>query len=93
MRSYTDHTITDTDQLLFQLAQIRERGYAIDNVEHEPDVKCLAAPVWNHRQVVVASVSVSGPEKRIDHLVAESGLAERLQVTAHEASRRMGYPG
>jgi IclR family KDG regulon transcriptional repressor len=60
MRSYTDHTITDTDQLLFQLAQIRERGYAIDNVEHEPDVKCLAAPVWNHRQVVVASVSVSG---------------------------------
>jgi IclR family KDG regulon transcriptional repressor len=92
MRSYTDHTITDTDQLLFQLANIRERGYAVDDVEHEPDVKCLAAPVWNHRQAVVASISISGPEQRMNHLVAEGGLVERLQITAHEASRRMGYP-
>jgi len=92
MRSYTDNTITDTGQLLFQLAKIRERGYAVDDVEHEPDVKCLAAPVWNHRQVVVASISISGPEQRMNHLMTEGGLVDRLQVTAHEASRRMGHP-
>lgn len=92
MRSYTDNTIADTGQLLFQLARIRERGYAVDDVEHESDVKCLAAPVWNHRQVVVASISISGPEHRMNHLIAEGGLVDRLQVTAHEASRRMGHP-
>ena len=92
LREYTDNTITDADELLLQLARIRRQGYAVDDEEHESDVKCLAAPVWNHRQVVVASISISGPEKRMDHLMAEGDLVEQLQVTAREASRRMGYP-
>jgi DNA-binding IclR family transcriptional regulator len=93
IRAYTVNTITDLDELLLDTGRIRGRGYAVDDVEHEPDVKCLAAPVWNHREAVVGAISVSGPEKRMDHLIAESNLVEKLRATAHEASVRMGYPG
>ena len=93
VRAYTANTITDLGELLLDMGRIRERGYAVDDVEHEPDVKCLAAPVWNHREAVVGAISVSGPEQRMDHLIAESNLVEKLRATAHEASGRMGYPG
>jgi IclR family KDG regulon transcriptional repressor len=91
--AYTSNTITDLDELMRELRRIEQRGYALDNVEHEPDVKCVAAPVWDHREVVVGAISVSGPEQRIEHLVTEDDLATRVQRTAHEASIRLGYPG
>jgi DNA-binding IclR family transcriptional regulator len=89
----TPNTITDVDRLMQVLIDIKRQGYAIDCVEHELGVKCVAAPVWNHREAVVGAISVSGPEQRMDHLIAESNLVEKLRATAHEASVRMGYPG
>jgi IclR family KDG regulon transcriptional repressor len=91
LRAYTANTITDVDDLLLDMAKIRERGYAVDDVEHESDVKCVAAPVWNHREAVVGAVSVSGPEQRMDQLISESKLVEKVLAAAHEASLSMGY--
>lgn len=91
LRAHTPNTITDLHELLRELMETRERGYAIDDVEHEPDVKCVAAPVWNHRTAVVGAISVSGPEQRIDRLMADGDLVQRVQTVAHEASMRMGY--
>ena len=45
LEAYTDYTITDGDALLKELREIRQRGYAIDNMEHEFGVKCVAVPV------------------------------------------------
>lgn len=91
MHACTTNTITDADELLGEMAKIRERGYAIDNVEHEPGVKCVAAPVWNHRQTVVGAISVTGPEQRMNGLIAEGGLIEAVLEAAQDASVRMGY--
>lgn len=92
LQAYTPHTITGLDDLLRELSEIRKRGYAIDNAEHEPDVKCVAAPVWNHQHAMVGAISVSGPVERIDRLLTEQGLIEKVKETAHEASTQMGYP-
>jgi DNA-binding IclR family transcriptional regulator len=91
MPAYTPNSITDVDRLLVEMARIRKRGYAIDDVEHESDVKCIAAPVWNHRQAVVGAISVSGPEQRMNLLLAEGALIQSVLEAAHEASVRMGY--
>jgi len=90
LRAHTPNTITDLGALLRELRRIEQRGYAVDDVEHEPDVKCVAAPVWNHRGAVVGAISVSGPEHRMDRLIAEEGLIDRVLATAREASMRMG---
>ena len=91
MRACTPNTITDVDELLLEMDRIRERGYAIDDVEHEPDVQCVAAPVWNHRQTVVGAISVTGPEQRMNRLIAEGDLIVSVLDAAQEASVSMGY--
>ena len=92
LQAYTPHTITDIDDLLRELSEIRKRGYTIDNAEHEPDVKCVAAPVWNHQHAVVGAISVSGPVERMDRLIAEEGLIDKVKGVAAVASQQMGCP-
>ena len=65
LKKYTKNTITDTNQLQKELQQIRSQGYAVDNMEHEPGVRCIAAPIRDYHGEVVASLSLSGPEFRI----------------------------
>ena len=64
---FTENTITDFDQLMIEVQTIRDRGYAIDNEENEPGVRCVAVPILDPHQRFVASVSVSGPSVRISH--------------------------
>lgn len=64
LKRYTDHTITDPVRLMEELSLIRSRGYAVDNMEHEFGIKCVAAPIRNCQNEVVAALSVSGPSPR-----------------------------
>jgi DNA-binding IclR family transcriptional regulator len=61
---FTDTTITNLDDLFRELEIIRRRGYAIDNMEHEYGVKCVAAPLFNKKYELLGAVSVSGPSLR-----------------------------
>lgn len=85
---FTPNTITDLEELFRELARTRERGYAIDNEEHEPDVKCVAVPIWDYRQNVVRAISVAGPAVRIDRGMAE-GLVSRVQEAGRAISIRL----
>jgi len=54
------------DAVLEQLPSIRERGYAVDDQENEPHVRCIGAPVLDAAARVIGAVSVSGPDFRLD---------------------------
>jgi DNA-binding IclR family transcriptional regulator len=90
---FTPHTITDLDALLTCLEDVRRLGYALDDVEHETDVKCIAVPVWSHTGAAVASVSVSGPRARMDGYLGQGKLAARMIALGADASQRLGYGG
>jgi IclR family acetate operon transcriptional repressor len=63
MPAYTPNTYQDPDKLLVHLAEVAERGYALDESEQEIGVRCIAVPVrWTPGP---AAVSVSGPEGRL----------------------------
>ncbi len=64
-KKYTNNTLIEFDSLLEEIKKIRENGYAIDNMEHEEDVKCIGAPIFDIQNSVVASISLSGPSSRI----------------------------
>ena len=81
LEAYTDYTITDGDALLKELREIRQRGYAIDNMEHEFGVKCVAVPVLGRNGQVVAGVSISGPSLRF--------YDERIQSLAKELQNKI----
>lgn len=55
----TGTTITDPEVFRRELDKIRGRGYAIDDRENEPEVRCVAAPVFDHNDDVAAAISVS----------------------------------
>ena len=88
LRRFTPNTITDLEELIRELAHTRERGYAIDNEEHEPDVKCVAVPIWDYHQNMVGAISVAGPVGRIDRRIAE-GLVFRVQEVGRAISSRL----
>lgn len=91
MPKITQNTITDPDVLIDQLKIIKEKGYAIDDMEGEEGVRCVAAPIKNHQGKVVAAISISGPAPRITHAVIEADLKDAVIETANEISRALGY--
>lgn len=87
---FTRNTITRPDELRAHLAEVRERGYAIDDEEQEAGVRCVAAPVWDRDGRLAAAVSVSGPTLRLqpDRVPA---IAAALLATTAAISRRLGH--
>ena len=61
---FTENTLSSREELLEELARIRDRGYSIDNMEHEYGVVCVALPVFGHDGSPAAGVRVSGPSLR-----------------------------
>jgi DNA-binding IclR family transcriptional regulator len=91
LEARTDRTITDTGELKRHLAQVRERGYAVDRQELEPHLCCVAGPVFDRTGTVVASISVSGPDSRIDE-ASIPAIAEVVRHAAWQISARLGAP-
>jgi DNA-binding IclR family transcriptional regulator len=91
LEARTDRTITDTRELTRHLAEVRDRGYAVDRQELEPHLCCVAGPVFDRTGTVVASISVSGPDSRIDDTTIP-GIAVAVCRTAAQISARLGAP-
>lgn len=86
----TPNTVTDPNTLLRRLEEVRSRGYAVDDEENELDVRCVAAPVFNHTGQVIAGISVSGLASRVtDERLLE--LAVMVRGAGEALSARMGY--
>ncbi len=62
---FTDHTLTDFNELERDLIRTRQRGYAIDNEERTEGMRCIAAPIFNAHAEAVAGLSISGPVFRL----------------------------
>ena len=88
---FTSNTITDLDLLMQQLAQVRCQGYALDKGEHEDEVRCVAAPIFDMEGKAVAAISISGPALRMDPIEENYPLIDRAKETALRISQEMGY--
>jgi DNA-binding IclR family transcriptional regulator len=89
MERYTEKTITDKKSLLKELARIREQGFAIDDEEKERGVRCVAAPVFDRKGIIVAAVSISGAVQWISQEKIEP-LSRRIILCASEISAELG---
>lgn len=57
--SRTPRTMTHWADLQGDLSRVAERGFAIDNGENEEDIRCVGAPVFDHRGHVMGGLSLS----------------------------------
>ena len=82
--------MTDKESLLKELEKIRKQGYAIDNMEHEEGVSCVAGPICDYRGEVIASLSISGPAFRMDNKDI-SIISETIKKYCKFISEEIGY--
>jgi DNA-binding IclR family transcriptional regulator len=90
LKPFTASTIVDADALRSDLAKTRDRGFSIDNCEHQTNVRCVAAPIRNASGAVFASISVTGPPERMSDARLPV-LAELVVETADTISERLGW--
>jgi DNA-binding IclR family transcriptional regulator len=62
---FTPTTITDPRRLVHELEGIRRQGFALDNEEAFPGIRCVAAPLHDAGDRVVAAISVTVPAQRM----------------------------
>jgi DNA-binding IclR family transcriptional regulator len=91
-KALTRRTLVRPDQILRELRAVRQRGYAIDDEEVYPGVRCVGAPVHDHTGTVVAAVSAAGPTTRLPREHFPRLAAEVLRA-AEEISKRLGFTG
>ncbi|MGP4085287.1 IclR family transcriptional regulator [Streptomyces sp. KR55] len=92
MQKLTPHTLTASTRLEKNLAETRERGYAVTLEEFEIGLHAMAAPIRSRDGEVIAALSASGPAYRFtEERIHE--FAPVLIKGAEEISRRMGYLG
>jgi DNA-binding IclR family transcriptional regulator len=89
MKGFTESTITDRDAFLEHMKEIRRRGYAKDLEEHEVGIRCAAAPIFDYRGEVVASVSVTAPSLRLT-LERLDEFAPAVVQAGREITRKLG---
>jgi DNA-binding IclR family transcriptional regulator len=88
----TANTITDPNVLKRHLHMVREHGYAVDDEETFEGVRCIAAPICDHKEQVIAAMGISGPATRVT-VARLSELAQIVMTVAAQASAALGAPG
>lgn len=86
----TPKTITSVPILLEHLAEVRRRGYAVDNEENELGARCVAAPVFAYHGRPLGAISVSGPVSHMRHAHI-SEIAQTVRESCRKVSERMGF--
>ncbi len=87
---YTDATITDPAKLAAHLAETRARGFAIDEAEHQPGLRCVGAPIRDSLGRVFAAISVSAPFRELPPGRVPQA-AKLVRHAADSISRRLGW--
>jgi DNA-binding IclR family transcriptional regulator len=87
----TPHTITDPASFKKHLKTVKDQGFAIDDEENEPGIRCVAAPIFGQKEKPVAAISVSGPAFRITKTIARKILKQDVVEAALQISRQLGY--
>jgi DNA-binding IclR family transcriptional regulator len=95
MTPASSKTILSIPRLLEDLAQTRQRGFAIDDEEHASGVRCVAAPVFAASGEVVAAIGVSATTSQLNddyfptvgQIVRTAALKLSSQLGSHRSNR------
>lgn len=89
MKLFTPNTRTDLPALMNDIASTRERGWAINDAEHTPGMRCVAAPIFDSSGRAIAAMSISGPLSRVPYERLEE-LGELLKQAMVEVTSGVG---
>jgi len=83
LKPSTKKSITDPSVLLKEIAEIRRSAIAFDDGEFNPEVRCVAVPVYNFTGDVVGALGISGPIWRM----TDQAIHARAKIVKAAANR------
>jgi IclR family transcriptional regulator, KDG regulon repressor len=86
----TPNTITDKQELLEELKHIRKQGFSLDKEENELGISCIAVPVRNHTDQVIAAFSLSMPTPQLDHDQTRA-IIPMMMEAGKQISKALGH--
>lgn len=88
-RPYTAQSIQDLEELDRCLDSVAVQGYAVDREERSLGTWCVAAPVRDYTNQVVAAVSATGPKQQMGG-DALAGVVDAVKEHADRLSMKLG---
>jgi IclR family transcriptional regulator, acetate operon repressor len=89
LQRFTERTITERAVLESELDRIVSTGYAVDNEEYILGVACVAVPVRNRHEEVIAAIAVQAATARLPLMRAIEFLP-RLRAAAAQIGSTFG---
>lgn len=89
----TENTIIDFDEFMIEADKIKKAKFAIDNEEFAKGIICIAVPIFDCEENVVATIGISTLTlyDDIDSLINEKFV--QLKSAADDISASLGYMG
>ncbi|QIO25175.1 IclR family transcriptional regulator (plasmid) [Haloarcula sp. JP-L23] len=89
----TENTITDVDELLAALEEVRERGYATNCSENTKGLRAIGAPVELPNGELLGAISVAGPTNRLKGERFTRELPDLVLGIVNELELNIAYSG
>ena len=93
LQMFSRTTITTIKALAKECAVIREQGYATDESEYAPEMRCIAAPI-RFGNDIVGSIGISAPSQRFsknmypEYAEKVCAVAMRISTTLNQTAER-----
>lgn len=85
----TPHTLRDREALLNEVRHLHAEGVAWDREENEVGIACVAAPIRDFRNAVVAALSLSGNSQTVRDQAPR--VVDDLKDTCLRISAKLGW--
>ncbi|GIE97606.1 IclR family transcriptional regulator [Paractinoplanes rishiriensis] len=85
----TPNSLISEEDLLTHLARVRAVGYAVDDEENEPGIRCVGAAVFDHTGQVLGGISISTLAMDQDMAGLEEHAADVI-AAARDVSAALG---
>ncbi|MCK0209732.1 IclR family transcriptional regulator [Starkeya koreensis] len=90
LTAITAKTIVDADLLKAAIREAGRNAIAFDDGEFDPDVRCLAAPVFDFRNRMIAAIGISAPVWRLG-LNRIGEISALVQQAGRDLSVQLGH--
>ena len=91
LKPITANTKISIDDLVKELEEVKNKGYAIDDEEVDVGVRCVGAPIKDYTKRVIGAISISGPLNRMSFERIEKELGPLIVEAATKISEKLGY--
>jgi len=85
----TRHTVTDLNELIAKIDQVRQQGWSLVDQELEEGLISMAAPITDRAGQTVAALNISGQANRTSAQAMQDGMLAQLLEAARTISRQV----